>query len=135
MSDMACHDLQVMKEVLEALTESVQKQQRAKDEVQERFHEEAAQPGCQKQRRKDLTERLQVEDAKLQKKQQNLRKAQSLQESWQGERSFPLHRHSLYGARGTGTALCHALHGMRKVTAESPASAALQAPAGIDWLF
>ena len=82
---MACHDLQVMKEVLEALTESVQKQQRAKGEVQERFQEEAGQPGCHKQRRKDLTERLQVEDAKLQKKQQNLREAESLQESWQGE--------------------------------------------------
>ena len=89
---MACHDLQVMEEVLDALTDSVQKQQRAKDEVQERFHEEAGQPGCQKQKRKDLTERLQVEDAKLQKKQQNLREVQSLQESWQGESvlSFPI---------------------------------------------
>lgn len=88
LSDMACHDLQVIEEVLEALTESVQKQQRAKDEVQERFHGEASQPGCQKQRRKDLTERLQVEDAKLQKKQQNLREAQSLQESSQGGSPF-----------------------------------------------
>ena len=83
---MACHDLQVMEEVLDALADSVQKQQRAKDEVQQRFNEEAGQPGCQKQRKKDLTDRLQVEDAKLQKKQQNLREAQSVQESWQGVR-------------------------------------------------
>ena len=82
---MACHDLQVMEEVLDALRDSVQKQQRGKDEVQKRFHEEAGQPGCQKQRRKELTERLQVEDAKLERKQQNLREVQSLQESWQGE--------------------------------------------------
>ena len=39
---MACNDLQVMEEVLDALTESVQKQQRAKEEVQKRFREEAA---------------------------------------------------------------------------------------------
>lgn len=85
MSTAACHDLQVMEEVLEALTESVQRQQRAKDEVQKRFHEETSQPGCHKQKRKELTERLQVEDAKLDKKQQNLREVQSLRESWHGK--------------------------------------------------
>ena len=84
LSIMACHDLQVMEEVLDALTESVQKQQRAQGEVQKRFHEEASQPGCHKQKRKELTERLQVEDAKLEKKQQNLREVQSLRESWPG---------------------------------------------------
>ena len=99
LSNMACHDLQVLEEVLDALRDSVQKQQRAKDEVQKRFHEEAGQPGSQKQRRKELTERLQVEDAKLERKQQNLREVQSLQESWHGEGSSPITQYCPPGGR------------------------------------
>ena len=106
---MACNDLQVMEEVLDALTESVQKQQRAKEEMQKRFHEEASQPGCQKQRRKELAERLQVEDAKLDRKQQNLREVQSLQESWQGmDLSYSPTQPLQDGRRKDSTVLCSA---------------------------
>ncbi len=67
----ACHkltkdivqDLQLLEEVLEAMTEAVQKQQSTRDEMQQR------------------------EDKNLQTKQKNLRKAQSLRDSWHGEHS------------------------------------------------
>lgn len=92
--------LQVLQEVLEALTESVQKQQRTRDEVQERFHQETLMSGCHKQRRKDLTERVHIEDAKLQRKQQNLKELQGLKDSWQGE---PCLSHLVCSMRMTGT--------------------------------
>jgi hypothetical protein len=76
--------MQVLQAVLDALTESVQKQQQTRDEVQERYGEETSKPDSHKQRSKDLTERLQMEDAKLQRKQQNLRDTQSLKETWNG---------------------------------------------------
>ena len=81
---MACNVLQVIEEELDALMESVQKQQRARKEVQKCFNEEASQPGCHEQKKKELEDRLQMEDAKLDRKQQNLKEVQSLQETWQG---------------------------------------------------
>ena len=135
LSDMACHDLQVMEEVLDALADSVQKQQRAKDEVQQRFNEEAGQPGCQKQRKKDLTDRLQVEDAKLQKKQQNLREAQSVQESWQGVRPLQSINIACMGRQAQAQHCAMRRMVCRRSQPSTPASAALQAPAGIEWLL
>ncbi len=43
--------------------------------------------GSHKQRSKDLSERLRMEDTKLQRKQQNLKEAQSLRDRWHGEHS------------------------------------------------
>ncbi len=76
--------LQVLQDVLDALTQSVEKQQKTRDEVCERCHQETLKPECHKPRSKDLTERLQMEDAKLQRKQQNLKEMQSLQETPKG---------------------------------------------------
>ena len=64
---------------------TAQKQQRTRDEVQERFDEETSAPGCHKQKRKELSERLNMEDTKLQRKQQNLKEAETLRDRWQGE--------------------------------------------------
>ena len=74
----------MLQDVLDALTESVQKQQHTRDEVQERYDQETSKSDSHKQRSKDLTERLQMEDAKLQRKQQNLKDIQSLKEAWNG---------------------------------------------------
>ncbi len=79
--------LQVLQEVLEAMTESAKKQQQTRDEVQERLDEEASASGSHKQRSKDLSERLRMEDTKLQRKQQNLKEAESLRDRWHGEHS------------------------------------------------
>ena len=76
------------------MAETAQKQQRTRDEVQERFDQETSMSGCHKQRRKDLAERLRMEDTKLQRKQQNLKEAQSLRDRWQGEHSVPTADHS-----------------------------------------
>lgn len=76
--------LQVLQDMLDALTESAQKQQKTRDGVQERYEQETSKPDCHKQRSKDLTERLQMEAAKLQRKQQNLEEIQSLKETWKG---------------------------------------------------
>ncbi|CAL5227811.1 g10837 [Coccomyxa viridis] len=75
-------DSKVLQEVLEAMTESAKKQQQTRDEVQERLDEEASASGSHKQRSKDLSERLRMEDTKLQRKQQNLKEAESLRDRW-----------------------------------------------------
>lgn len=80
--------MQVLQEVLEAMTETAQKQQRTRDEVQERFDQETSMSGCHKQRRKDLAERLRMEDTKLQRKQQNLKEAEGLRDRWQSKHPF-----------------------------------------------
>ena len=82
--------MQVLQEVLEAMTEAVQKQQSTRDTTQQRLDEVNSIPGCNKQRPtdlKDLEKGLCGEDAQLQKKQQNLDEAQSLRDSWLGEHS------------------------------------------------
>jgi len=79
--------VQVLKEVVEAMNESFQKQQRTFDEVQQRSDHEASMSGSHKQRSKDLKELLSMENTKLQRKEQNLKVAESLVDSRQGERS------------------------------------------------
>ena len=63
------------------MIEALQLQQRTRDEIQQRIHEEV-----HKKDLKGLRERLSKEDAKLQSKQDNLKEAQSLKDSWYGER-------------------------------------------------
>ena len=87
--------VQILQGVLEAMAETAQKQQRTRDEVQERFDQETSMSGCHKQRRKDLAERLRMEDTKLQRKQQNLKEAQGLRDRWQGEDSVMKAKHCL----------------------------------------
>ena len=74
--------LQVLQEVLEAMTEAAQKQQTVRDEVQQQIDDETSESGCRKQH---LKKRLTEEDEKLQLKQDNLKEAQSLRDSWHGE--------------------------------------------------
>ncbi len=76
--------LQVLQEVLEAMTEAVQKQQTIRDEVQQQIDDETSESGCRKQH---LKKRLAEEDEKLQLKRDNLKEAQrqALRDSWHGE--------------------------------------------------
>ena len=105
---LAKDSVQVVQEVLEAMTETAQKQQRTRDEVQERFDQETSMSGCHKQRRKDLAERLRMEDTKLQRKQQNLKEAQGLRDRWQGECPLTLIRsHAMHTAQPA----CGSVHG------------------------
>ncbi len=85
---LAKNTLQVLQEVLEAMTEAVQKQQSTRDTMQQRLDEVNSTPGCNKQRPtdlKDLEKDLCIEETQLQKKQQLLKEAQSLRDRWEGE--------------------------------------------------
>lgn len=79
--------VQVLREVVEAMKEAFQNQQRTFDVVQQRSDHEASMSGSHKQRSKDLKELLSMEKTKLQRKEQNLKEAESLVDSRQGERS------------------------------------------------
>ena len=106
--------LQVLQEVLEAMTEAAQKQQQTRDEAQERFTEETSASGCHKQRRKDLADSLGVEETKLQRKQQNLKEAESLRDRWHGEHSVTECKHHVIHTACPGALLqCGSQHSGR----------------------